>query len=487
MTRSRLPLPLRSAALPLWVTAGLLMLALILMLVTTARSLARIAPLQAHLALIQQVHGQVLAMQSAALGELAPGKPATGAVLADLHGTLGQLARQPGLLSANARQHLAEAQSALGTGQDARARLAAGQTLLHRALAEENRAHAGLLADIHAQAELEMRLAAAALVIIPLAAGLALYLLRRRFLQPLTSLNALLAGLAGGRYASARVRDPDPVLEPLIANYNRMVARLSELEAEHRDRQARLEDAVRASTRELLVQQRALAEAERLAAAGELAAELAHELRNPLAGIRMALDNLGRDLGDAEARDRLRLVGEELKRITGLMNGLLARARRAPEAPRPVVLARACAEVLALARYQTPPGIAFTQDIPGDLVCKVPEDRLRQALLNLLLNATQAMGDAGEARVSTGLAEGRLALAVADTGPGFPPEWIADGPRPFASTRPGGTGLGLASVRRLARELGGELILENPATGGARATLLLPCGHDEAPSCPEAC
>jgi signal transduction histidine kinase len=470
---------LRSVALPLGVTTGLLFLALLLMLVSTARSLTRIQPLRDHLEVIQQVHGQVLAFQSATLNELTPNEPKMSAAIVDLRASLGQLAQHPGLLSRTARRQLAEAEALLASGGSERSRLLAGQTLLHQVLAEENRAHAALLSTIQAQATLEMRLAAAALLIIPLAALLVLYLLRRRFLTPLASLNALLVGLAGGRYATARVRDPDPILEPLIANYNRMVERLSELEAEHRERQARLEDTVREATRELLAHNRALAEAERLAAAGELAAELAHELRNPLAGIRLALENLHGDLADDDARARLRLVDEELRRVTDLMNGLLDRARVRPEIPREIRLASTCAEVLALARYQTPPGIAFTLDIGDDVVCRLPEDRLRQAMLNLLLNAAQAMGTQGSARVTAILNNGYLELAVADTGPGFPADLLAQGIRPFASGRAGGTGLGLASARRLARDLGGELRLENPQGGGAQATLRLPCREHE--------
>ncbi len=169
------------------------------------------------------------------------------------------------------------------------------------------------------------------------------------------------------------------MLEPLIANYNRMVTRLARLEAEQRARQASLEAEVRSATRDLLAHNRSLAQADRLAAVGEMAAGLAHELRNPLAGIQLALANLRQELADQEARTRLELVSAELGRITDLMNGLLDQARLMPEDATPVALARTLGEVLALARYQVQAGIVFEQDIADDLRCWLPENRLRQA------------------------------------------------------------------------------------------------------------
>jgi signal transduction histidine kinase len=276
------------------------------------------------------------------------------------------------------------------------------------------------------------------------------------------------------------VADVDPVLEPLIANYNHMVTRLARLEAEQQARQASLEAAVRVATRELLAHNRSLAQADRLAAVGEMAAGLAHELRNPLAGIQLALANMREELADAEMRARLERIGGELGRVTELMNGLLNQARLTPETAIPVHLASMAAEVLALASYQVPTEIVFEPDIPDDLRCLLPENRLRQALLNLALNAAQGMDAGGTIQVSARRVEDTLSLSVSDQGPGFSEAMLRTGVRPFASTRTGGTGLGLASVRRLAQDLGGTIHLENvqlkktPLRGG-RVTLSLPC------------
>ena len=475
------PTPLlRSVALPVVVTAGLLLLVLASMLLITTRSLTRMTPLQEHLVVMQKVHDEVLSMQRIALRGLDSATPARGEILVDMKQSLAQLAREPALLTAMGRSGIADAGKLVEAADlPPREALQRGITLLHEVLVEENRAHANLLDAVQAQARLEMRLAAAALILIPLAGGLVLFLLRRRFLLPLDNINTLLTRLGDGDYAPARVEAVDPVLEPLIANYNHMVTRLARLEAEQQARQAGLEAEVRAATRDLLAHNRSLAQADRLAAVGEMAAGLAHELRNPLAGIQLALANLREELADPDARARLETVGAELRRITDLMNGLLNQARLAPEAARPVALARVVSEVLALARYQVAAGILFEQDIPDDLRCWLPEDRLRQALLNLALNAAQAMESAGTLRVCARLAEGGVAISVSDQGPGFSEALLRGGVQPFASTRPGGTGLGLASVRRLAQDLGGALELENVAPRGARITLLLPCADPD--------
>ena len=467
---------LRSAALPALVTAGLLLLVLAIMLATTVRSLARIEPLQDHLVVMQRLHEQILSMQYVILRGLDESAGIDRERLADLSQAVGHLSREPGLLSPVSRRQAEQAHALLDDhGIPYGLALHKGITLLYEALAGENRAHAALLQGIHGQALLEMRLAAAAMIAIPLAAILVLYLLRRRFLLPLSNLNILLGRLGEGNFVPARVEDADPVLEPLIANYNHMVGRLAQLEAEQTAHRQSLEAEVRAATRDLLAHNRSLAQAEKLATVGEMAAGVAHELRNPLAGIDLALANLRQELDQAEVGGRIDLIRAELRRLGGLLNNLLDQARLTPEAASPVVLAEAVGEVLALARYQIPENIALRADIPADLRCLLPEARLRQAVLNLVLNAAQAMAGTGSIRLQARSAERGLELDVEDDGPGFPESMLREGVLPFRSGRLGGSGLGLATVRRLALDLDGKLVLENLPGRGARVTLLLPC------------
>lgn len=352
---------------------------------------------------------------------------------------------------------------------------AEGLTLFHQASVHEQAHETALLARLRQDAETQVWLEAAAPLAILAVGVLLLPLARRRIIVPLEAFGRRLSRLADGDFAPVPENGVDPFLLPLHRQLNVVTARLQELEAAHQARQASLAEEVRAVTRHLLEQQRALARAERLAATGELAASVAHELRNPLAGIQMTLANLRAETDDAETGERIDLITAEVARLTRLLNSLLDSARDTPEAPRPVVLATLLDELVALTHLQLPAVVRIENRIPPALTARLPADRLRQALLNLLLNAGAALGEAGgTVEVDAAVVDQRLRLSVCDDGPGFPAELLERGIRPFFSTRERGTGLGLAMVRRFARELGGELVLENRAPHGACACLVLP-------------
>jgi signal transduction histidine kinase len=189
----------------------------------------------------------------------------------------------------------------------------------------------------------------------------------------------------------------------------------------------------------------------------------------------MTLANLRAELGDVELGQRLTLVANEVDRLTRLLNSLLDAARSTPEAPRPVALAALVDEVVALIGVQLPAGTRVENRIDPALTCRLPADRVRQALLNLLLNAGAALDDGGgRIEFAAAVAGARVQVSVCDDGSGFPAELLEGGIRPFFSTRERGTGLGLAMVRRFAREVGGEVALENRQPRGACVRLTLP-------------
>jgi signal transduction histidine kinase len=289
--------------------------------------------------------------------------------------------------------------------------------------------------------------------------------------------------LAGGEFSPAPEDERvDPFVLPLHRQFNALAHRLQELEASHRARAASLEAEVRMTTRQLLEQQRNLARAERVAATGEFAASVAHELRNPLAGIQMTLNNLRAELNDAELTERVDLVVAEVGRLSRLLTELLDAGRpHAPEPARPLRLAEVVDDMLALTRCQLTPEIRLTNRVDPALTCRLPADRLRQALLNLILNGAGALGEAGGEIVIEAKQEGRmLRITVSDDGPGFPPELIAQGIRPYFSTRERGTGLGLAMVRRFTSDVGGSLEIANRQPRGAQVTLVVPTDGDAA-------
>jgi two-component system, NtrC family, sensor kinase len=114
-------------------------------------------------------------------------------------------------------------------------------------------------------------------------------------------------------------------------------------------------------------------------------------------------------------------------------------------------------------------------------VCLLPKNALRQAVLNLVLNAAQAIGDQeGEVTIEAFKENSQLIMTVSDDGPGFPPELLGDAGRPFQTRRSGGTGLGLSMVRRFVNGVHGRIQLSNLSPHGARVTFTLPCQEHHA-------
>jgi signal transduction histidine kinase len=229
------------------------------------------------------------------------------------------------------------------------------------------------------------------------------------------------------------------------------------------------------ATQTLLEQQYSLARADRLAAIGEVAAELAHEIRNPLAGIQMAILNLRREIEHPDQLERLDLINAELKRMARLLNDMLNQSRHSPEVATAFDVRTLIRDLLALTRYQIAETISLAIDAPFPLPAHLPESGLRQALLNLILNAAEALeGAFGTIRIKAYTDKQGLHIDVQDDGIGFSRDMLEHGIRPFRTSRQRGTGLGLAMVQRFVKDVGGTISLTNQPTHGACVSLLLP-------------
>ncbi len=260
-----------------------------------------------------------------------------------------------------------------------------------------------------------------------------------------------------------------------------LVARAIELRTSNAEL-AIARDRAEAAATTLLEQHESLARAERLAALGEMAASLAHELRNPIAGMMMSLENLLRETDDPGTKERLELVTKEMQRLTRLLSAYLAPARHEPEPVGDVDVTRMVDELCSLVRFRMPDAVRLDFTSAAPIRWPLPRDRVRQALLNLVLNAQQAIesqgpGAGGRIEVGVSIEGDELAIVVEDDGPGFPDETLESGSQPFRTSRSGGTGLGLAMVRRVVRDLDGRLELSNRTPSGARVRLVLPRGE----------
>ncbi|HEU4385255.1 MAG TPA: GAF domain-containing protein [Anaeromyxobacteraceae bacterium] len=245
---------------------------------------------------------------------------------------------------------------------------------------------------------------------------------------------------------------------------------------------ARLYGDLRRSYAELARAQAQLVQRERLAALGELSAVVAHEVRNPLGVIFNSLGSLRRLLRpEGDARMLLDIVGEEADRLNRIVGDLLDFARPSTPAPRPEALDRLLEDAVAAAVAENR-DIAVERDVEPDLPLVSMDARLmRQAVLNVAVNAVQAMPRGGRLTVRARREGSWARVEIRDSGPGIPDEIRHRVFEPFFTTKASGTGLGLAVVRRIVEGHGGEVAVAGEPGQGTAVTIRIPL---EAPGQP---
>ncbi len=230
--------------------------------------------------------------------------------------------------------------------------------------------------------------------------------------------------------------------------------------------------------------EREMARAGHLATIGELAAGLAHEIRNPLAGIAGVVDVMGRELPAGSAsRTVLPEVQGEIQHIQAILNDLLDYARPRSPAFHPADLNTTVEQAVFLARQQVrtkPIEISFE---PQNDLPEVMHDpmQVHQVVLNLLMNGIQAIPEEGKVEVTL-RGEGDFAvIRVTDTGKGIPRDSLPKIFKPFYTTRKEGTGLGLSLAKSIVDSHGGKIEVSSEPGHGAQFEVWLPVARAEAP------
>jgi signal transduction histidine kinase len=279
--------------------------------------------------------------------------------------------------------------------------------------------------------------------------------------RPMVELQQKIAQLGEGNLdvAVSFARRNDEIGD-LGRNFNQMVEQLresrQEIEHLHRTQMSR---------------------AEHLATLGELATGLAHEIRNPLAGIAGVIEIIGRDLPETSpARAVVKDVRQEIARINHIVTDLLQTARPHPPQVRKSDLNTTVEHAVMLGRQQA---MAKAVEIVLREEPTLPEvehdsEQIHQVLLNLLLNALQATDGRGTITVSLRRTTGFAVVEVADTGRGIAPEHLPNIFRPFFTTKGDGTGLGLSLVRRIVEDHHGKVEVSSTVGKGTTFMVMLP-------------
>jgi signal transduction histidine kinase len=240
-----------------------------------------------------------------------------------------------------------------------------------------------------------------------------------------------------------------------------------------------------ASMTENLRQSRAqLVQSEKLASIGEMAAAVAHGLRNPLGSLRAAAQLVRRHPESPSSREHLDAIIEEVDRLDRRIRDLLSFSRPAPYRPMPESLTRLVEGLLPafaqpLREHRVELQVAMASDLPE---VQVDPMQLEQAVVEVVSNALDAMPAGGHLRISGSTEDGavdpaEVTLAVSDTGPGIPEQVLASVCEPFFTTRQEGTGLGLAIAKRYVEQNGGRLEIESRVGEGTTVRIRLPTRH----------
>lgn len=240
-------------------------------------------------------------------------------------------------------------------------------------------------------------------------------------------------------------------------------------------------------TEELRTKQR-LIQTERLAAMGRMAAHVTHEVRNPLSSIGLNVEMLEDELGDAgpEAKALLRAIQREIDRLTAVTEEYLRLARL----PAPSLELESLGEIVLevgrfVAREMEASNATLRVEVEPDLpLVAADEPQIRQALLNLLRNAREAMPNGGEVRLEARAAQGGVEIRVVDQGVGIPAEERAHIFDLFYSTKERGTGLGLSLTQQIVSAHGGKIRCEDAPGGGTVFTMWFPPARAESAEAP---
>ena len=276
-------------------------------------------------------------------------------------------------------------------------------------------------------------------------------------LRPLLDLSDTCAAITEGNLQTVRIASSTGEVQLLERKFNDMVESLREKE----------------------VMEVKLRQAQRLSALGNLAAGVAHDVRNPLNAIKLlsshAIDSLGVN-GESPAVKPLMTIRNEVDRLEEIVSGFLSLAKERELAPEPNKVDELLADCVRLFQKDAEVrGVTLIAELhAGDTMLMLDGKQWSRAILNLLLNSLEACKPGGHVRLSSCLRDDACHILVEDDGPGLPQAAVEQVFDPYYTTKPGGTGLGLSITRGIVEEHGGVIELHSTEGRGCRVSIRVP-------------
>jgi signal transduction histidine kinase len=320
------------------------------------------------------------------------------------------------------------------------------------------------------------------IIVLSLAAGLlASWAISRSLARPVSELTRAMAIVGSGQLdypITATSRDE-------IGDLAGALASMTENLRQSRADMVRLNGELERKIVQLERTQAQLVQSEKLASIGEMAAAVAHGLRNPLGSLRAAAQLVRRHPEAPSSGEHLDAIIDEVDRLDRRISHLLSFSRPAPYRPMPESLPRLVEGLLPafaepLREHRVELEVAMAPDLPE---VRVDPMQLEQAVVEVVSNALDAMPAGGRLRITGSTEDGaagpaEVLLAVSDTGPGIPDRVLASVCEPFFTTRQEGTGLGLAIAKRYVEQNGGRLEIESRVGEGTTVRIRLPARSD---------
>ena len=314
------------------------------------------------------------------------------------------------------------------------------------------------------------------------------YYMVRNITRPISEMVAATRNIIAGRFDQEVPPNSPGELALLAQSFNAMLKSLRQMRGDLEDWGRTLEEKVRQRTEELGTMQARVAQSERLASLGMLAAGVAHEVNNPLGGI-LALTSLAVEEmpQDDPNRENLEEVIRQTERCRDIVKGLLEFSRQSKGNTEPVDLNKVLQDTLSLIGKQA---LFFNVKVDCRLAPELPpvvadRSQFQQVFINILMNAVQAMHEHGTITILTRHQgeDNSVEVAIADTGEGIPPEQISRIFDPFFTTKESGhgTGLGLSIAYGIVTTHGGSISVQSEPGKGSTFTIRMPVGVAVAP------